>query len=185
MTPSRTLSAEVSEDWLAAITQTEGDVNQILSLISHKLYHDGKKALQIIQRMHPDHANVQRWPSCFSGITVICNRKTPTHRDKGGRPEWFDILVSAGSHTSAHLDLPDLSAQLLYTPGTTIAICGKLFRHGVQTWEGGERLCYAHYLRNNVLNRLSIAVSSWVHQQDYFQWMSSKYLERQGLLDGK
>ena len=132
--------------------------------------------------MYPDHTNVQRWPSCFSGITVISNRKTPNHRDKGGRPEWYDVMVSAGTHTTAHLDLPDLSAKLLYNPGTTIALCGKLFQHCVQTWEGGERLCYAHYFCNNVLNRLNIAVSSWVHEQDYFRWMSSKYFERQGLM---
>ena len=182
LTPSQTLSTKPGKRWLSAISQTECNINQIFSLISPRLFEDGNKATEKIKEMFPDHPSVHNWPSCFSGITVIVNRKTPPHRDKGCRPEWYDMLVAAGNYTEAYLTLPDLSAQLLYTPGTAVAICGKVFRHQVSEWRGGERICYAHYLRNNVLNRFNIPVSTWVQYQRYIEFMSPAYVQRHRLL---
>ena len=57
----------------------------------------------------------------------------------------------------------DIDAYFEYTPGTAIAICGKLFNHAVNHWEGGERICYTHFMRNNILNRLQLEKVSWVN----------------------
>src|SRR5208283_4480797 len=100
--------------------------------------------------------------STFNGISVIVNRKTPLHRDPGGQMEWYDVLLAAGTYTTATLDVPDLGAHFSCKPGTVVVICGRVLQHGVKSWEGGERICYAHFMRNNVLNRQNIQNSSWV-----------------------
>ena len=71
------------------------------------------------------HDNVQLWPSFFSGIEVITNRITPLHRDPQSAPPVYDFLVSAGTHTEAFLDLPDVKARIGYKPCTVVAVCGK------------------------------------------------------------
>jgi hypothetical protein len=185
MTPSQTISIPVTLTWMDAIRDAEQDVNLLFSLIAPNLHNDGVKSVAKIKEANPDHVGVQTWPSDFNGIGVIVNRITPVHRDKGGRMEWYDLLVAAGSYTSAKLVLSDLGAELDYRPGTSVAVTGRLFRHGVATWEGGERICYAHYMRNNVLDRLEIQNASWVEEKTYTDWMSPKYLRRRAHLDKK
>jgi hypothetical protein len=179
--PSKTLSAPESAEWLMKIDATEKDLNKIFKLVAPRLYADGMEANRQIREANPAHEGVQRWTSAFNGIGVIVNRKTPSHRDKGGRPEWYDFLLAAGTYHDASLDIEDLGAELLYTPGTVVAVCGKLLRHGVKGWEGGERIVYAHYLRDNVMNRLEIPNSSWVTQREFTQYMSAGYKRRMGL----
>jgi hypothetical protein len=176
--PSQTLSTPVTPAFLAAITETEGDINNIMSLVAPRLHSDGIESVECAKAEFPDHAGIHSWPSNFSGIGVIVNRKTPLHRDAAGRMEWYDILLAAGTYTTATLDVPDLGACFLYKPGTVVAICGRVFRHSVNSWVGGERICYAHYMRNNVLNRQGIQNSSWVEEKVYRDWMSPQYLRR-------
>ncbi|KAG2108757.1 uncharacterized protein F5147DRAFT_549234, partial [Suillus discolor] len=56
------------------------------------------------------------WPSEFSGLEVIVNRETPSHRDPGASPSFYDLLVSLGKAHHAILALPDLGAELAYPP---------------------------------------------------------------------
>jgi hypothetical protein len=126
------------------------------------------------------HPNVSLWPSFFSGLEVISNRVTPPHRDKYGGPPDYDFLVSAGTHEGAWLDLPDVKARLSYKPCTVVAICGKVLSHAVTDWDGGERLCIAHFIRDNVHRRLAIARPDWVNRKGYLEMMEDEFLARQG-----
>jgi hypothetical protein len=183
ITPSQTISNRAALPWMAAISGAEMDVNYIFSLISPELHQDGLLAADKIRANNPNHPGVQNWPSDFNGIGVIVNRITPIHRDKGGRIEWYDILWAAGTYQSARMVLSDLGAELQYDPGTLVAITGRLLRHGVRKWEGGERICYAHYMKNDVLDRLEIQNSSWVKEELYRSLMSPHYLQRRADLD--
>jgi hypothetical protein len=177
--PSRTLSKPQTARWIEAVTDTEASINDIFSLIAPQLHSDGIRSLQRAQANFPTHPGISSWPSKFNGISVIVNRKTVFHRDSGGRPEWYDLLFAAGTYKRATLDIPDIGARFDYNPGTVIALCGRVFRHGVVSWDGGERICYAHYMRNNVLHRQGMKNSSWVEEKDYKEWMSTAYLHRQ------
>jgi hypothetical protein len=174
---STSLKDSKATTWLAGISQTERDVDTIFSLVSPTLYQSATRATEKIkdEKAHP---NVGDWPCSFSGLAVISNRKTLDHRDAGGCHEWYDLLVAAGTYQKAYLDIWDIGARFEYQPGTAIAVCGKLFKHAVYEWEGGERLCYAHYMRNNVLDRLHMEKSGWVNEDYYTQWMSKGFLRR-------
>jgi len=149
----------------------------LFSLISPSLHDSGTVAMEKIKSEHKD-INAQKWPTAYSGISVVANRKTLDHRDAGGCNEWYDLLLSAGSHTKAYFKVWDIGAKFQYNPGTAIAICGKLFKHSVDDWEGGERLCYAHFMRNDVLDRLQLEKSGWVNENHYTKWMSGGFLKR-------
>lgn len=175
--PSITLKHKTANPWLSRINDTEREVDILFSLIAPSLHDSATKAMEMIKNIHKLD-NVQKWPTAYSGIAVLANRKTLCHRDPGGCHEWYDLLISAGTHTKAYLKVWDIGAEFEYNPGTAIAICGKVFKHSVEHWEGGERICYAHFMRDDVLERLRIEKSGWVTEDYYMQWMSKGFLKR-------
>lgn len=152
-------------------------------LICPDLFSAGAKAIRKLKRgeqLKEQYDNVQLWPSFFSGLEVISNRKTPFHRDAQSSPAMYDFLVSAGNHKGTWFSLPDIKTKLLYNPGTVIAICGKVLRHAVQSWKGEtDRLCIAHFMRDQVHNRLSIPRPPWVKDVPYLEMMDWAFLKRQ------
>ena len=68
------------------------------------------------------------WQSVYTGIQIISNWLTPSHRDSKGRPEWFDILASyCGGGSTPSLLVHDLGLDLEYSSGTVVGICGTVF----------------------------------------------------------
>lgn len=164
------------------IQNAETILNCIGVLICPGQFKIGTAAIMKLKHDKPQlkpHDNVQLWPSFFSGIEVISNRVTLTHRDTQSAHVHYDFLVSAGRHTGAWLDLPDIQARLLYNPCTVTAICGKILRHGVPYWDdGGERLCIAHYIRDKIHNRLGLGRPEWVTNKPYLEMMDSEFVGR-------
>ena len=109
----------------------------------------------------------RRWPGATPGISVISNRASICHLDINGHKEWYDLLVAAGTYTGCWFRLPDLKLCMKYLPGTAIALNGRILRHEVIDWEGGDRVCYAHWVRHSLLHALSIDFPSWVTQSEF------------------
>jgi len=103
----------------------------------------------------------------WSGLAIIVNRTTPWHRDQGGAPTHYDLLLSAGTHTDCVLDIPISGLTLSYLPGTVVPIVGKVIGHGVRVWDGGERICQARFIKDAVHDRLGLVRPEWVHHNTY------------------
>jgi hypothetical protein len=165
------------------IYNAEGILNCIGMLVCPDLFSIGAKAIEKLKYgENPDiqHENVQLWPSFFSAIEVITNRITVMHRDQQAAPQMYDFLVSGGTHTNTWFELPDIGTRLLYNPGTVTAICGKVLRHGITTWqEDTDRLCTAHFMRDSVHNRLNLPRPGWVSEKRYLDMMDVEFLRRQ------
>jgi hypothetical protein len=182
--PSTTLQKTVAEPWLLCIESTEIVLNALTALINPHLYDAGFNAIQTLQS--PDgvkgvktHEHVQLWSSVYSGISVIANRLTPRHYDVNASAPWYDLLASCGTHTAAEFLLPDIRARLSYTPRTVVALCGKCLSHEVNSWDGGERICVAHYMRNMVHDRLGIDSPNWCRQNIFLRHMHSDFVKGQ------
>ena len=74
-----------------------------------------------------------------------------------------------GHTQSVFLEVQELGLGLSYTPGTGVLIAGKVLRHGVDTWEGGERICLARFIKDSVHDRLGQPRPSWVLHENYFR----------------
>jgi hypothetical protein len=107
------------------------------------------------------------WPGATPGISVISNRASISHVDVNGHKEWYDLLVTAGTHTECWFRVTDLDLCLKYLPRTAIAFNGRILKHEVIEWEGGDRVCYAHWVRHTLLHALSINFPSWVTQSEF------------------
>ena len=152
-------------------------------LICPELFSAGTKAIRKFKKgehLNEWHENVKLWPSFFSGMEVISNRRTPFHRDAQSAPAMYDFLVSGGNHKGTWFNLPDIKTKLSYDPGTVTAVCGKVLRHAVKSWQTDtDRLCIAHFMRDRVHNRLSIPRPNWFEDIQYLQMMDLGFLKRQ------
>ncbi|KZP34555.1 hypothetical protein FIBSPDRAFT_718978 [Athelia psychrophila] len=149
--------------FIAETTPLEILANTVTSVINPQLYSAGQQAIHVIQTLHP---NIP-WPSVWSGIALIVNRETPYHRDTGGSISMYDLLVSAGTHQAAYIEIVELGAEFLYLPGTMVALSGIVLKHRVKSWVGGERICSAHFMKDSVHNRLGQARPAWPVLDDY------------------
>ncbi|KAG2752441.1 hypothetical protein P692DRAFT_20693953, partial [Suillus brevipes Sb2] len=43
-----------------------------------------------------DHLRV--WASVFTALAIVCNRRSPLHRDPLSRPQWFDVMTTFGNY---------------------------------------------------------------------------------------
>ncbi|MDT7543746.1 MAG: hypothetical protein QOE33_3659 [Acidobacteriota bacterium] len=170
-------------NFMAAISNAEILVNSVTALCSREQYRLGMESINFLRYNlnGQRHDCVAFWPSVFSAIGVIVNRVTPSHRDKGSCPQCYDLLLSMGTHTSARLKLSDVQAELSYRPGTIVLVCGRVLRHAVESWEGGDRICCAHYVRDNVHNRMELPRPNWVEINLYRELMDEGFRARQGL----
>lgn len=144
--------------------------NAITAVIAPDLYISAKEAIRLLKQgvgLHTLLDCVGSWFSVWSGMSLIVNRSTPLHRDPGAASSMYDLLVSGGTHTQCTLDVPDIGASFSYLPGTTIGICGRVLRHKVDSWEGGERICAAHFIKDAVHGRLNQIRPPWPRLPDY------------------
>jgi len=144
--------------------------NVITAGIAPDLYRSGLAAIELLkggEALNKPLPCVQSWVSVYSGISLIVNRITPSHRDSGAAPSTYDLLVAAGDHAQCTLDCADIGARFSYLPGTAIAISGKFLRHGVFDWKGGEWICAAHFIKDAVHEHLHQLRPSWPRHSDY------------------
>jgi hypothetical protein len=66
------------------------------------------------------------------------------------------------------MEILELGLKMPYLPGTGMAVAGKVLRHGVESWEGGERICQARFIKDAVHDRLGQPRPDWVCFEDYF-----------------
>jgi hypothetical protein len=155
-------------NWIRISNEFERLLNLTISLIHPDLFRTGLEMLQKLRNMNTTREIAQNWQSVYNGIAVISNRTTPSHRDRKGRPEWFDLLLNySNGGAKPRLLIKDLGMDLEYSSGTVVGVCGSIFEHEVPSWGVGERVCYAHFLREEVRDCLDVPAASWVHQDRY------------------
>ena len=108
------------------------------------------------------------WATPFTGLSVILNRETITHRDIKGYRESFDLLLTIGHYTGGRFHLPGLGFSLLYDPGTVVALAGNVLQHGVCP-VAGDRACLAYFWHRKVGERLGVKEPQWVTMEDLTQ----------------
>lgn len=148
--------------------EVEKFLNLTLSLINPGLFQMGLEMLQKLRHMDLTKDIAHKWQSVYSGIAIISNRITPPHRDSKGKPEWFDSLLNySGTDTSPRLVIEDIGLDLQYSSGTVVGFCGTVFKHGVDKWGRGDRICYAQFMREAVRERLGVNPAGWVYRSQF------------------
>jgi hypothetical protein len=157
-----------SAKWLKTSVELEATVNLTLSLIHPELYKCGLLMLQKLRQEDATAEIASKWQSVHTRISIVSNQIMPFHRDSKGRPEWYDTLLSySDTRARPRLSIEDIGLDLDYQCGTVVSFCGSIFKHGVRTWGPGDRVCYAHFMRESVRERLKVPAAGWVNQSLY------------------
>lgn len=141
-------------------------LDNLLFLISPQQFEAGRRVTDSWEVL--DDSNIdcrqacENWATVFAGVAVIVNRKTKAHTDSGAWNSAFDVLYSLGTHSQARFRVEDLNAEFQYPPGTCVAVCGKTLTHEVSEWSGGERICFAHFMKESLLKHYRIETPTWV-----------------------
>ncbi|KAH9020902.1 hypothetical protein EDB85DRAFT_2152751 [Lactarius pseudohatsudake] len=80
---STSLKKPAALDWLDHATESNSIMSTILAVIHLELYDAGWNTFKVLRNcseIKPQEI-LHRWTSVYSGISVICNRLTPAHRD--------------------------------------------------------------------------------------------------------
>lgn len=167
--PSVNFKHQEALDWLSDISESNSVLSAILSVIHPSLYSAGREAVIRLRQnaeIHPLGNVLDKWNTVFSGLSIICNRTTPVHRDTQSRSHWYDLLTALGPYQNCNLGLPGLGISLEYGPGTVVGLSGKVLEHQVLSYEG-ERVCYAYFMRSNVLEWAGVDGGSWMKTDHY------------------
>lgn len=97
---------------------------------------------------------------------MISNRSTPPHWDGSSRLHWYDMLVTLGRYQNCNLELPGLGISLEYGPGMVVGILGNVLEHAVPSVKG-DRVCYAYFMKDNVLDWAKVLASDWMYTRYY------------------
>jgi hypothetical protein len=155
-------------DWIQLSKEVEMFLNHTLSLLNPHMFESGLEILGKLRQGEKTKEIAEQWQSVYTGISIISNRVTPAHRDSKGRPEWFDTLMSySDPATEPELIIQDLGLVLNYPSGSVVSLCGSIFQHEVKYWGDGDRVCYAHFMREAVRDRLDAAPAGWLDRRMY------------------
>ena len=171
---SSDIRSKEAHTFLQMTTSVDLLCNAITALTAPQLYDVGMSAIQEFRegRHHSAlHPNIDYWTSVWTGFSMIINRITPFHRDGGGAPTDYDLLISSGTHKGCVLDIPDIGLTVNYLPGTAVLLTGRILRHGVVEWKGGERICQARFIKDAVHDRFGLPRPDWVMYDSYFKDM--------------
>ena len=169
---SSDIRTESAGDFLRITASLDILSDAITALVAPQQYDYGLAAMICLKagdhldRWHPV---IDHWHSSWSGSSIIVNRKTPFHRDPGAAPSEYDLLFSGGTHTKCSFEVRELGLKLPYLPGSVVALTGKVLRHGVDSWEGGERICHARFVKDSIRDRMGQPRPDWVCHEDYFE----------------
>jgi hypothetical protein len=154
--------------WLDQISELNSILSAILGVIHPPLFRAGRETLNCLgQSAEIQHQDVLRkWTSVFSGVSVICNCSSPTHRDAQSRHHWYDLLATLGRYRECNLKLPGLGLSLEYGPGTVVGFYGMMLEHEVPKC-GGDRVCYVYFMRDTVHEWAKVPGGRWMKTDQY------------------
>lgn len=163
LSQSNKFQYEAADDFILNSRPLQLLGNVVVAVCHPKQYRAGRAAMQKVHRSEnmsyecPGGRDGHDWQTCCTGIDAVVNRSTPPHRDHKGR-NCFDICVTAGTYDHSIFDLPDLATRLGYPPGTMTLLVSDKLEHECTSWTGGERICFAHWTRAAVLEKMEIEV---------------------------
>ena len=165
---SKSLKSPEASVWLDEISESNLISSAILGVIHPWLYGAGLETLTRLRQSPQIQCQdvLAKWTSVFNGVSVICNRLTPEHRDAQSRHHWYDLVMSLGPYRNSNFELPELGISLAYNPGTVIGLSGKMLEHAVPCFDG-ERVCYTYFMRDNVHEWAGVDGGTWM-KTDYY-----------------
>jgi hypothetical protein len=167
---SRTLKSKYHRPGSRHRVEENKETGVLLSAIARvahpALYITGHSAFAAMQDLPEITKILPIWSSVFNGVSIICNRDTPPHRDTGTLDRWFDILATIGGDYNTVLKLNSIGLDLAYRSGTVVLFSGAALIHSVAASEA-NRVCFAYFMKNRIHEKFGIRAPNWMELSIY------------------
>jgi hypothetical protein len=156
--------------WVSAVGESLTLLGGLLRIINLAVFHTGISCIETISNSGQVAKReglkdlLDIWTTPYTTASLMNNRDCPLHRDKGGNYSSMDLLTLVGPYEKANFEVPGLGYRFWYPSGTVIGLLGRVVQHSAVA--KGERLCWAQYLKENVLSTLGIDPPQWAYIQD-------------------
>lgn len=92
----------------------------------------------------------------MQGQSFAFNRQTQSHTDSRGPCGEWTPLIGLGFSRGAKLRLAGIQEILPFEPGSIIFIRGGEIPHGIEAWQGGQRLSIACFTHRNIWDEFNL-----------------------------
>lgn len=132
-------------------------VNSILEFIAPPLFKSCKELKHLIMAKYNWAADLYREHDVLmQGQSFAFNRQTRSHTDcRGPLGEWTP-LIGLGFSRGAKIRLAGIQEILSFEPGSIIFIRGGEIPHGIEAWQGGQRLSIACFTHQNIWDEFNL-----------------------------
>jgi hypothetical protein len=140
-----------------------------LGLVSHRC----NEALRLMDPKHYAHAVELRRrveaeypfaralgavdPLVYEGQEILYNVQSPTHTDGSDPQRGWALIYCAGDHEGGYLYMPHLGLRVRMRPGDMVKVRGRVIKHCVEDWSGGQRISIPHFTHSSVWRMMGMA----------------------------
>lgn len=148
------------QNWVIAMSDSALVLSAILAVVHPEQFELTLKSLEALCKDESFADIAEQWAFAFNAVSVISNRETPEHRDRGsGGHGIFDLLLSIGGCSRTVLELPGIGLRLIYDSGTIVLFSGHVHLHSVSASER-ERMAIACYARKAIYHKFGLSLPS-------------------------
>lgn len=95
-------------------------------------------------------------PLVYEGRWILFNIQRDVHVDRQDPPLSWAADLALGQHKGGHLFLPQLGLRIRFEPGDMIMFRGRMLRHGVENWTGGQRISMPHFTHSSTWRMMNM-----------------------------
>lgn len=126
-------------------------VNAILEFMDPQHYAHAVELRRRVHSMFPFTRSIAAIdPLVYEGREILANVQMSDHTDRFD-PIWGNaIIAGAGEHRDGYLRFPNLGLRVRLNPGDIVMFRGRVLRHSVEPWSGGQRISIPHFTHSTV-----------------------------------
>jgi hypothetical protein len=145
-------------DLLGQLSLLSHRTNEFLRLTEPKHYEDAVKLRKEVEECFPwTRAFGAMDPLVYEGHELLFNVQSFEHTDRWDPQRSWAIIYCAGSHEGGYLYLPHLGLRVRMGPGDMVMIRGRVLKHMVEEWSGGQHISIPHFTHSSIWRMMGMA----------------------------
>ena len=155
-------------NWIhdSSIAEVSALLNAITYVAHKEMFAAGIRSLLAMHDLPEVRDVLPAWPSVYNALSVICNRSSPLHQDRGTLLNGLDLLVSIGGDPKLKMDWPLFQTKVAYSSGTVVLFSGASVPHQVSL-SAIDRVCLAFYMKDEIHKWCKVGLPNRVRYGEY------------------
>jgi hypothetical protein len=149
-----------------SIAEVSALLNAITYITHKNMFAAGVGSLLVMQGIPEVRDVLPVWPSVYNALSVICNRCSPLHQDRGTLRNGLDLLVSIGGDPTLTMNWPLFKTRVAYSSGTVVLFSGASVPHQVDR-SSADRVCLAFYMKEEIHRWCKVRLPNQVEYGEY------------------